>query len=57
MWKAVNPQTLIALEMNGTPLQPLHGGPARALVPGFVASASMKWLERIIVQADEFDGF
>jgi DMSO/TMAO reductase YedYZ molybdopterin-dependent catalytic subunit len=57
MWKAVNPQTLIALEMNGTPLPPLHGGPARALVPGFVASASMKWLERIIVQADEFDGF
>ena len=57
MWKAVNPQTLIALEMNGTPLPPLHGGPARALVPGFVASASMQWLERIIVQADEFDGF
>ena len=57
MWKALHPQTLIALEMNGTPLPALHGGPARALVPGFVASASMKWLERIIVQTDEFDGF
>jgi sulfite oxidase len=57
MWKALNPQTLIALEMNGTPLPSLHGGPARVLVPGFVASASIKWLERIMVQRDEFDGF
>lgn len=57
MWKALNPQTLIALEMNGTPLPALHGGPARALVPGFVASASIKWLERIMVLSEEFDGF
>jgi len=57
MWKAMNPQTLIALEMNGTPLPALHGGPARALVPGFVASASIKWIDRIMVQPEEFDGF
>jgi DMSO/TMAO reductase YedYZ molybdopterin-dependent catalytic subunit len=57
MWKAANPSTMIALEMNGQPLPHLHGGPARALVPGFVASASIKWLERVMVLADEFDGF
>lgn len=57
MWKATNPYTMIALEMNGQPLPHLHGGPARALVPGFVASASSKWLERILVLTEEFNGF
>ena len=57
IWKALEPHTIIALEMNGKPLPHLHGGPARAIVPGFVGSASVKWLERIIVLADEFDGF
>ena len=57
IWKALEPHTMIALEMNGKPLPHLHGGPARAIVPGFVGSASVKWLERIIVLADEFDGF
>ena len=57
IWKALEPHTMIALEMNGKPLPHLHGGPARAIVPGFVGSASIKWLERIIVLADEFDGF
>lgn len=57
MWKARDPHTMIALEMNGKPLTHLHGGPARALVPGFVGSASMKWLDRIMVLTEEFDGF
>jgi len=57
MWKAANPHTMIALEMNGKPLPHLHGGPARALVPGFVASASIKWIERIMVLTEEFNGF
>lgn len=57
MWKAASPYTVIALEMNGKPLPHLHGGPARVLVPGFVASASIKWIERIIVLPEEFNGF
>ena len=57
MWKALEPHTILALEMNGKPLAHLHGGPARAIVPGFVGSASVKWLERIVVLVDEFDGF
>ena len=57
MWKATNAQTLIALEMNGKSVPPLHGGPARAIVPGFVGSASVKWLERIMVMTEEFNGF
>jgi sulfite oxidase len=56
MWKALEPHTMIALEMFGKPIPHLHGGPARALVPGFVGSASIKWLERIMVLPEEFDG-
>lgn len=56
-WKALEPHTMIALEMNGKPLPHLHGGPARVVVPGFVGSASMKWLEQIMLLTDEFNGF
>jgi len=56
-WKALEPHTMIALEMNGKPLPHLHGGPARVVVPGFVGSASMKWLEQITALTDEFNGF
>lgn len=57
LWKALEPHTMIALEMGGKPIPHLHGGPARAIVPGFVGSASMKWLERIMVLPAQFDGF
>ena len=57
MWKAREPHTMIALGMGGAPLPHLHGGPARTLVPGFVGSASVKWLERIVLLPEEFNGF
>lgn len=50
--KAVDPDTLIALEMNGAPLPVAHGAPARLLVPGWIGAYSMKWLERIDITAD-----
>jgi DMSO/TMAO reductase YedYZ molybdopterin-dependent catalytic subunit len=57
LWKALSPHTMVALEMGGKPIPHLHGGPVRVIVPGFVGSASIKWLERIMVRTDEFDGF
>lgn len=57
LWKALAPHTMIALEMGGKPIPHLHGGPARVIVPGFVGSASSKWIERIVLLAEEFDGF
>ena len=36
--RSLEPTPMIALEMNGTPLPSLHGGPARVLVPGFIDS-------------------
>jgi sulfite oxidase len=56
IWKALEPHTMIALEMNDRPLPHLHGGPARVLVPGWVGSASVKWLERILLIPEEFSG-
>jgi DMSO/TMAO reductase YedYZ molybdopterin-dependent catalytic subunit len=56
MRKALDPDTLLAFEMNGRPIPPEHGGPVRAIVPGWYATDSVKWLERVHVSADEFDG-
>ncbi|MQS15166.1 sulfite oxidase [Streptomyces kaniharaensis] len=40
---------LLAYEMNGEPLTPDHGAPARLVVPGWVGIASIKWLGSIEV--------
>lgn len=55
--KAIHPDTLLALRMNGVPLPRIHGGPARLVVPGWVADDWIKWVERIELRADEPKGF
>jgi DMSO/TMAO reductase YedYZ molybdopterin-dependent catalytic subunit len=40
--KALDPETLVVYEMNGGPLPPDHGFPARLLVPGWVGIANIK---------------
>jgi sulfane dehydrogenase subunit SoxC len=54
--KAIDPDTLLAYEMDGAPIPAAHGGPVRAIVPGWYATDSVKWLERIQVTAEEFGG-
>lgn len=54
--KALDGDTLIAMEMNGAPLTKHHGFPARAVVPGWIGAASCKWLSEIKVLDQEFDG-
>ena len=54
--KAMEPHTMIALEMNGQPVPHLHGGPARLLVPGWVGSASIKWLTKLTLADAEWSG-
>lgn len=50
--KALDDDTIIALEMNGEPLPLDHGFPARMIVPGWVGTHSIKWLERILVSTE-----
>ena len=54
--KAMDSDTLIAVQMNGSPLTKHHGFPARALVPGWIGAASCKWLTEIKVLDKEFEG-
>ena len=48
---------LLAYKMNDVDLPAEHGFPLRAIVPGWYAVASIKWLERIIVTAKPFNGY
>lgn len=55
--KAMERSTLLATKMNGSSLTPSHGFPVRALVPGWIGSASIKWLQEIRILSHEFHGF
>jgi sulfite oxidase len=54
--KALDSDTLVATHMNGAPLPKHHGSPTRVLVPGWVGSASCKWVTEIKVLESEFVG-
>jgi DMSO/TMAO reductase YedYZ molybdopterin-dependent catalytic subunit len=55
--KALDPDTLLAVRMNGELLEPIHGFPLRLLVPGWYGVASVKWLRRIEVIDHVFQGY
>jgi DMSO/TMAO reductase YedYZ molybdopterin-dependent catalytic subunit len=57
MAKAMHPDTVIAYEMNGQPIPAVHGGPLRAIIPGWEGAYSMKWLTRLQVAPAESDSF
>lgn len=48
---------LLATQMNGAPLPPSHGFPLRAIVPGWFGMASVKWLQRIVVTEEPYQGY
>ena len=55
--EAMRPDVLLALDMNGEPIAPEHGAPARLVVPGWYGMASVKWVSRIDVLAEGFRGY
>ncbi|MBV9603076.1 MAG: molybdopterin-dependent oxidoreductase [Chloroflexi bacterium] len=54
---ALNPDALLAWEMNGQPLRKEHGYPARLLIPGIYGMKNVKWLTGISIVANDFKGF
>jgi DMSO/TMAO reductase YedYZ molybdopterin-dependent catalytic subunit len=48
---------LLAYKMNGEELPAEHGFPLRAIVPGWYAVASIKWLQRVIITQKPFNGY
>ena len=47
----MHPDTLLAYALNGETLPRDHGFPLRALVPGWIGSANIKWLGSIVVSS------
>lgn len=55
--KALEPTTLVALRMNGSTLPTGHGYPARLLVPGIYGMKHVKWITRIQVVSQDYQGY
>jgi sulfite oxidase len=55
--KAMHPDTILAYDMNGQTITPLHGFPLRAIVPGWEGAYSIKWLTSLRVADRESDSF
>jgi sulfite oxidase len=55
--KARRSEVLLAWEMNGEPLTPVHGAPVRVVVPGYIGARSVKWIERIELRSEPWSGY
>jgi DMSO/TMAO reductase YedYZ molybdopterin-dependent catalytic subunit len=55
--KALDPNTLLAYEMNGQELPVKHGFPLRVVAPGWASDSWVKWVTSIRVVENEPDGF
>lgn len=54
---AMDPGTLLALEMNGQPLTDKHGAPLRCIVPNIYGMKQAKWIRAIDVVGTDYLGF
>ncbi|MFX8075193.1 molybdopterin-dependent oxidoreductase, partial [Acinetobacter baumannii] len=50
-------QAWIAHEFDGRALEPVHGGPARLLVPHLYFWKSAKWVRGLVMQKKDAPGF
>ena len=57
VWKAVDPNTIVAYEMNGQPLPHLNGFPARVVVPGWTGTYWIKHVTKIDALTKPQGGF
>ena len=55
--KALAGEVMLAWAMNGQRLPAAHGAPLRVVVPGYIGARSVKWVERVTVQAEPSDNY
>ena len=55
--QALGSQSLVAYMINGTPLPPAHGFPARLLVPGLYGMKNGKWLTSLEAARGNYQGY
>jgi sulfite oxidase len=55
--KALSAEVLLASELNGAPLPPVHGFPIRVIVPGWIGARSVKWLGRITLAEEPSNNY
>jgi hypothetical protein len=54
---AMHPTTLLVTGMNGEPLPPDHGFPARLILPPIYGMKNVKWVEQIEAVDHDYQGF
>ncbi len=57
MRKAIDPSTILAMDMNGSPIPELHGFPLRLVVPGWDGTSWVKWVNSLTVSNEQDQGF
>lgn len=55
--KALAPETHVVWAMNGEPLAQDHGTPVRLIVPGLYGIKNVKWLTKLTLTADDYQGY
>jgi DMSO/TMAO reductase YedYZ molybdopterin-dependent catalytic subunit len=55
--QAMHPTTLLVTGMNGEPLPPDHGFPARLIIPPIYGMKNVKWVERIEAVDYDYKGY
>jgi DMSO/TMAO reductase YedYZ molybdopterin-dependent catalytic subunit len=55
--RGLNPNNLVVVGMNGAPLRDDHGFPARLIIPNIYGMKNVKWLDRIEVVDNDFQGY
>lgn len=51
------PEAMLAYEMDGKPLSRPHGAPARFVIPQMYGYKNVKWVERIVLGTEAYDGY
>jgi DMSO/TMAO reductase YedYZ molybdopterin-dependent catalytic subunit len=55
--RALSPEPHIVWEMNGEPLPRSHGTPVRLIVPGLYGIKNVKWLTKLTISGEDYEGF